>query len=64
MTGLLFAVWLAAVDGGTAAPAPTPGPPKATLSKEDAELLQHLEVLEAYDEAKDLELLEELSAER
>jgi hypothetical protein len=54
----LVLAWLAAVDGGV----PKPPPPK--LSAEDAELLKHLEVLEAMDEVKDLELLEELSVER
>ena len=56
MSTLLVLVWLAAVDGGV------PVPPK--LSAEDAELLKNLELLETFDEAKDLEMLEELSLER
>jgi len=59
MSALLLLLWLAAVDGGV------PAPPKAAaLSPEDAELLQNLELLQSYDEARDLELLEELSVER
>jgi hypothetical protein len=50
-------VWLAAVDGGTPAPKPQ-------LSADDKELLEHLDMLESFDEVKDLELLEELSVER
>jgi len=41
-----------------------PAPASKLLSAEDAELLKHLELLESFDEAKDLELLEELSVER
>ncbi len=60
MSALLLLAWLAAVDGGT-----PPPPPKAPqVNPEDAELLKHLELLESFDEAKDLELLEELSIER
>ena len=58
MTTFLLLAWLAAVDGGTPPSAQKP------LSPEDAELLKHLELLESFDEAKDLELLEELSVER
>lgn len=60
MSALLLLAWLAAVDGGT----PAPAPPRPALSLDDAELLEHLELLEQFDEAKDLELLEELSAEK
>lgn len=59
MSTLLLLAWLAAVDGG--APA---APPRPTVSDEDAELLKHLDLLQTFDEAKDLELLEELSVER
>jgi hypothetical protein len=65
---LLALVWLAAVDGGwtVAPPSPPPPPPasKPGLSAEDAEVLQNLELLEHLDEAKDLEMLQELSVER
>ena len=62
MSAILLLAWLTAVDGGSAA---APVPEKtAKLSAEDAEMLKHLDVLEAFDEAKDLELLEELSVER
>lgn len=57
MSAFLLLAWLAAVDGG----APTPKP---QLTAEDAELLKHLDMLESFDEVKDLELLEELSVER
>ena len=55
MSAFLLLAWLAAVDGGTP-------PPK--LSAEEAEMIKHLELLQAFDEAKDLEMLEELSVER
>jgi hypothetical protein len=64
---LLALVWLAAVDGGMAVAPPPPPPPskaRAALSAEDAEILQNLELLEHMDEAKDLEMLQELSVER
>ena len=57
MSTLLALLWLAANDGGAA-------PIKPPLSPEDQEVLQNLELLESLDEAKDLELLEELSLER
>jgi hypothetical protein len=66
VSALLALVWLAAVDGGLPVAPPPPPPPakKATLSAEDAEVLQNLELLEHMDEAKDLEMLQELSVER
>lgn len=56
---LLLLAWLAAVDGGV--PPLAPGP---KLSDDDAELLKNLDLLQTFDEAVDLELLEELSVER
>ena len=63
MSAFLLLAWLAAVDGGTP-PTPAAAPAKPKMSAEDAELLRHLEVLEALDEARDLDMLEELSVDR
>jgi hypothetical protein len=63
VSALLLALWLTAVDGGTPPPAPAPAS-KSSLSAEDAEILQNLELLEHMDEARDLDMLQELSVER
>jgi hypothetical protein len=49
----LVLVWLTGVDAGQA---------DAGVSDEDAEVLKNLDLLEHLDEAKDFELLKELSA--
>ena len=63
MSAVLIALWLTAVDGGTVAPRPPPPPAKSELSAEDAEILKNLELLEHMDEARDLDMLQELSVE-
>jgi hypothetical protein len=57
VSALLIALWLSAVDAGTSAA-------RQLLSPEDAEVLKNLELLESLDEARDLELLQELAVER
>lgn len=64
-----LALLLAALDGGALAPTPPSPPPAkahaaAALSAEDQEVVRYLELLENLSEAKDLELLEDLSLER
>lgn len=64
-----LALLLAALDGGALAPTPPSPPPAkaqaaAGLSAEDQEVVRYLELLENLSEAKDLELLEDLSLER
>jgi hypothetical protein len=46
-------------DSGTVAP-----PSRPTLKPEDQEVVKNLELLEHLDETADLDLLQELSAER
>jgi hypothetical protein len=62
---LLVLAWLAAVDGGVKVAPTPPVPPSssARLSDEDAEVLKNLELLEHLEEAKDLEMLQELTVE-
>ena len=65
MSTFLLLAWLAAADGGTPTPPPPPPPSsKPALSADDAEMLKHLELLESFDDVKDLDMLEELSVER
>jgi hypothetical protein len=47
-------------DSGTAVPPPS----RPTLKPEDQEVVKNLELLEHLDETADLDLLQELSAER
>lgn len=61
-------MWLLVTpDGGAVAPTPLPSPQKAApqvvLNPEDEALVKELELLEVLDEAKQLDLLEELSRE-
>jgi hypothetical protein len=60
VSAILLLAWLAAADGGT----PTSPPAKTALSADDAELVKNLELLEAFEDVKDLDMLEELSVER
>lgn len=67
MSSLLLWLCLFAGDGGTrdsGVVAPPPARPTSTLKPEDQEVVKNLELLEHLDETADLDLLQELSAER
>ncbi len=65
MTALLLWLCLTSPDAGTLAhDSGTPPPARPTLKPEDQEVVKNLELLEHLDETADLDLLQELSAER
>ena len=68
MTVLLVWLCLLTSDGGTSWRWPqdsgSPPGPRPTLKPEDQEVVKNLDLLEHLDETSDLELLQELSAER
>ena len=64
MTTLLVWLCLMMTDGGTRDSGVLPPPARPTLKPEDQEVVKNLELLEHLDETADLDLLQELSAER
>jgi hypothetical protein len=58
-----LALLIAALDGGSLAPSllsPPPLPPAVVVRNDDAEIIENLDLLENWDETKDLELMSEL----
>lgn len=66
MTTLLVWLCLVSGDGGThdSGVVAPPARPTTALKPEDQEVVKNLELLEHLDETADLDLLQELSAER